>query len=126
MSQYLNASKKSAFVLGIFLPALETVRRFHQMADWHYLFAWLDDYLLGAFLIFAAWQANKNIVTGQKYLTAAWGGATAGLFLSFAGQLDHLAKPDPAPVSSLSVAVIKGVILIFCITNLTISLRAKV
>ena len=125
MNRTLNFSKKSAFALGIFLPALETIRRWHQMSDWHYFISWFDDYLLGSFLLFAAWQAHKNMVTGQKYLAAAWGAGTAGLFLSFFGQLDRLLQPDPAPIASIWVAVIKGAIFLFCIVNLVISLRAN-
>lgn len=125
MAITLNFAKRSAIALGIFLPALETVRRFHQMSDYHYFLAWFDDYMLGAFLLFAAWKAHKNIVTGQKYLAAGWGAATAGLFLSFISQLDRIAQPDPAPVSSVWVAAIKGGILLFCVVNLVVSLREQ-
>ena len=121
----LSFAKKSALVLGIFLPTLETIRRWHQMSDYHYFLAWFDDYMLGSFLLFAAWQAHKNIVTGQRFLAAGWGAATAGLFLSFIGQLDRLAQPDPAPVSSVWVAAIKGGILLFCVVNLVVSLKSE-
>ena len=124
MNTALNFSKKSAFALGAFLPALETIRRWHQMSDWHYFISWFDDYLLGGFLLFAAWQAHKNIVTGQKFLAAAWGAGTAALFLSFFGQLGRLSQPEPAPISSIWVAVIKGAIFSFCIANLIVSLKA--
>jgi hypothetical protein len=125
MTSALNFSKKAAFVLGVFLPVAETIRRWHQMTDWHYFISWFDDYLLGGFLLFAAWQAHKNIITGQKFLTAGWGAGTAALFLSFFGQLEKLSQPDPAPIASVWVAVIKGVIFLFCVVNLIISLQAR-
>jgi hypothetical protein len=117
----------AAFVLGAALPALETIRRWHQMSDPHYFLSWFDDYLLGAFLLFAAYKARKNAETGQKFLSAAWGAATAGLFLSFIGQLNalNLHTPDPAPVSSVWVAVIKGLILLLCLIALIGSLQAQ-
>ena len=125
MNRSLNYSKSAAIALGIFLPVAETIRRWHQMSDWHYFISWFDDYLLGGFLLFAAYQAHKNIVAGQKYLAAAWGAGTAALFLSFFGQLDRLSQPDPAPIASVWVAVIKGAIFLFCIVNLIICLRAQ-
>ena len=126
MNTSLTFSKKAAFALGLFLPVAETIRRWHQMSDWHYFISWFDDYLLGGFLLFAAWQAHKNMVTGQKFLAAGWGAGTAALFLSFFGQLEKLSKPDPAPIASVWVAVIKGAIFLFCIINLVISLRSQV
>jgi hypothetical protein len=125
MTVSLDFSRKAALVMGIFLPLLETIRRWHQMSDWHYFLAWFDDYLLGGFLLFAAWMAHKNMASGQKFLAAGWGAATAGLFLSFIGQLDRLTQPDPAPVSSIWVAAIKGMLMAFCIVNLTVSLQAQ-
>ena len=117
----------AAFVLGAVLPVLETIRRWHQMSQAQYFFSWFDDYMLGAFLLFGAYKAYQNIATGQKFLSAAWGAASAGLFLSFIGQLDalNLNTPDPAPVSSVWVAVIKGSILLLCIVALTGSLQAQ-
>jgi hypothetical protein len=111
MTVSLDFSRKAALVMGIFLPLLETIRRWHQM--------------LGGFLLFAAWMAHKNMASGQKFLAAGWGAATAGLFLSFIGQLDRLTQPDPAPVSSIWVAAIKGMLMAFCIVNLTVSLQAQ-
>jgi hypothetical protein len=121
----LNFSKRSALAMGVFLPVMETIRRYHQMPDWHYFLAWFDDYLLGGFLLFAAWRAHRDMLSGQRYLAAAWGAGTAGLFMSFAGQLDRLSQPDPAPISSVWVAVIKGCLLIFCLINLIISLQKQ-
>lgn len=123
MPKLTRFSIQAAFALGIALPLLETVRRYHQMTDLHFFFSWFDDYMLGGFLLFAAYKAHKNFESGQKILSAGWGAATAGLFLSFIGQLDHLNNSDPAPISSAWVAVIKGAILLLCITCLVGSLQ---
>lgn len=125
MNKFTRFSITAAFFLGILLPLLETIRRWHQRDELQYFFSWFDDYMLGAFLVFGAYKAHANIVTGQKFLSAAWGAAVAGLFLSFIGQLDHLNTPDPAPVSSYWVAVIKGTILLFCIVSLIGSLQDR-
>lgn len=123
MHKLTRFSINAACVLGIALPLLETVRRYHQMLHRQFFFSWFDDYMLGAFLLFAGYKAQKDFESGQKILSAGWGAATAGLFLSFIGQLDHLNNPDPAPVSSAWVAVIKGAILLLCIVCLLGSLQ---
>lgn len=123
MPKLTRFSINAAFVFGIALPLLETIRRWHQMAELRYFFSWFDDYMLGAFLLFGAYKAHKNFTAGQKILSAGWGAATAGLFLSFIGQLDHLNNPDPAPVSSVTVALIKGAILLLCVVCLVGSLQ---
>lgn len=123
MPKLSRFSINAAFALGIALPLLETVRRYHQMLDPHFFFSWFDDYMLGVFLLFAAYKARKDFESGQKVLSAGWGAATTGLFLSFISQLDHLNNPDPAPVSSAWVVVIKGAILLLCIVCLVGSLQ---
>jgi hypothetical protein len=123
MNKLARFSIYAALVLGIALPLLETVRRYHQMTDLHFFFSWFDDYMLGGFLLFAAYKAHQNFDSGQKILSAGWGAATAGLFLSFIGQMDHLNNPDPAPVSAAWVAAIKGTLLLLCILCLVGSLQ---
>ena len=78
MLKLTRFSISAAFVLGIALPLLETVRRYHQMLDPHFFFSWFDDYMLGGFLLFAAYKAHKDFESGQKILSAGWGAATAG------------------------------------------------
>ena len=115
----------TALAFGILIPLAETIRRWSQLTDITFFLLWFDDYLLGAFMIFAALKARRNPVVGEKYLAAAWGMATAGMFLSFAGQIQRLDQDDPAPISSLSVACIKGILLAIFFAFLLFSLRGK-
>jgi hypothetical protein len=85
---------------------------------------WLDDLLLGGFLLYAAWRTGRDPRGGQPYLAAAWG-VTAGMaYLSFFGQLQRLSEPDPAPIGAAWVVGIKGIGLLLAITALVITLKA--
>ena len=119
----IKISMYLAFAGGILTPLLETIRRWHQLSDSRYFISWFDDYLIGGFLFFAALKTYKSIAKGQKYLTAAWGLATGMAFYSFFGQLQSLDQPDPVPVSSSTVAIIKGIMLLACIVCLVFSLE---
>jgi hypothetical protein len=118
----IRVSMNVAFIGSILVPVLETIRRYHQMSDLHYFISWFDDYLIGGFLFFAAWKTLKSPFNGQRFLIAAWGFATGMIFGSFFIQLQAIHQPDPAPVSSGTVVVIKGIMFITCIVNLILAL----
>ncbi len=71
------------FIGGIGIPILETIRRWHQLTDLHHFINWFDDYLMGAFLLFAAWKTYQSAEIGKPYLCSAWGAATGMMFMSF-------------------------------------------
>lgn len=119
----VKVSMYIAFVGGILTPVLETIRRWNQMSDLTNFMSWFDDYLIGGFLFFAAWKTFKSPANGEKFLIAAWGIATGMIFGSFLYQLQIINQPDPAPVSSASVAVVKGIMLLICITSLILALN---
>ena len=112
-----------AVFYGLFLPIGETVRRWHQLKDFSMWPAWLDDILIGAFLLYAVWQFNKDHVSGQRWLAAAWGCACGMGYFSFFGQLARIGEVDPGPMSTHSMLLMKGVGLLLAIAALCISLR---
>ena len=116
----------TAFAGGIITPVLETIRRWHQMSDLHYFMFWFDDYIIGGFLFFAAWKTSRYAANGYRYLIAAWGFATGMAFGSFFSQLQRIDQPDPAPVASSTVAIIKGIMLLICVVSLTLALQHTV
>jgi hypothetical protein len=123
VNRYLFVSKNLAFLLGVFLPLAETVRRWNQLTHLQYFVNWFDDYLFGVFLLLAAWKTHKDEVNGQKYLSAAWGVATGALFLSTFGQLERLGQPDPAQASIIGLVVTKGMLLVIALIGMVLSLR---
>jgi hypothetical protein len=118
----IKISMYIAFVGGILTPVLESVRRWHQISDIRYFMTWFDDYIIGSFLVFAAWRTHKSIAKGRKYLIASWGIATGMSFYSFFSQLQAINHPDPAPVSTSTVAIVKGIMFLVCIISLLFSL----
>lgn len=112
-----------AVFYGLFLPIGETVRRWHQLNDIHMWPAWLDDILIGAFLLYAAWRLGKDRVSGQRWLASAWGCACGMGYFSFFGQLARIGEVDPGPLSTHSMLMMKGVGLLLAIAALCVSLR---
>jgi hypothetical protein len=119
----IQFSRWLAIVGGIVTPLAETIRRW---STWQEsppnLF---DDYIMGAFLLYAAWRTGKDVYSGQRFLAAAWAFACGLGYYSFFGQLKSLRlhEPDPAPIPSEWVAVIKGFALAMAILALVISLK---
>lgn len=119
----IQFSRWLAIVGGILAPLLETMRRW---STWRESPANLfDDYLLGAFLLYGAWRTGKNLREGQRVLAAAWGFACGLGYYSFFGQWQSLrsGQPDPAPISSEWVLLIKGIAVLLAVVALVVSLR---
>lgn len=119
----IQFSRRLAIVAGILFPIAETIRRW---STWRQSPANLfDDYIMGAFLLYAAWRTGKDVRSGQRVLAAAWAFACGLGYYSFFGQLQsmRLGELDPAPISSEWVLVIKGVAVTLAIVALVLSLR---
>ena len=119
----IRLSRNLAILIGILAPLLDTIRRWHTWTEWPP--AMLDDYLLGALLLFGAWRVGKDPIDGQRYLSAAWGVALGMVVLSFVGQIEGImhSRSDPAPVSSEWVAAVKGIGLLIVLIGLIASLK---
>jgi hypothetical protein len=116
-------SRRLAIIFGILTPLAETIRRRRQLGQLSVWPLWLDDYIIGAMLLYGAWRVSKDIRSGRRFLAAAWGFTCGMAYSSFFGQLAHLNEPDPAPIPSSWVAVIKGVGLALAILALAGSLK---
>jgi len=119
----IQFSRRLAIVAGILVPLAETIRRW---STWQQSPASLfDDYIIGAFLLYAAWRTGKDLRSGQRFLAAAWAFACGLGYYSFFGQLNsmRLGQRDPAPISSEWVLVIKGIAVTLAIIALVVSLR---
>jgi hypothetical protein len=116
-------SRNLAFVLGFITPVLETVRRWSTWRDDPP--ALFDDYILGGLLLYGAWRVTRDARTGQRFLAAGFAFMCGMAYYSFFAQLHNarMGVPDPAPISSTWVAVIKGVGLALGVLGLVLSLR---
>jgi hypothetical protein len=119
----IQFSRRLAIVAGIVTPLAETIRRW---STWQQSPANLfDDYIMGAFLLYAAWRTGKDLRDGQRVLAAAWAFACGLGYYSFFGQLKsmRLGERDPAPISSEWVLLIKGLAVTLAVIALVVSLR---
>jgi len=118
----ISISRYFAIALGILTPLAETIRRWSTWRENPASF--FDDYILGAFLLVGAWRTGKDVRSGRPFLAAAWAFMCGMAYNSFFGQLENnrLGLADPAPISSGSVAAIKGIGLALGIICLVFSL----
>jgi hypothetical protein len=116
-------SRGLAYVFGIALPVLETIRRWSQLGDLAVWPFWLDDLLLGAVLLIAARLTADHSYSNAKYLAAAWGIVCGMAWPSFFGEILHLDTPDPAPIPTGWVAAIKGIGFLLAIVALIGALK---
>lgn len=121
----MRFSRISAVVLGVFVPIAETVRRWSTWQEAP--LALFDDYILAALVLYGAWMVGRDFRRGQCFLAAAWGIVCGVGYGSFFGQLHRLqqGEPDPAPIPSAWVAVIKGALFALAILALIATLRAR-
>jgi hypothetical protein len=117
----MTFARRLALLAGVVLPIGEIARRWHQLGDPRLFFAWFDDVLIGAFLLYGAWRAGRDAVTGQASLAAAWGFTLAIAIGSFFTGL--FGDADPTGASRAVVVAIKGVMLALNVAALVSVLR---
>ncbi len=117
-------SRALAYAGGVLLPILETVRRWHQLGDpWVWPF-WLDDWIIGLFLIYGAWRTRSQVERGRPILAAAWGFACGLGYASFFSDLVDVSA-DPSGLPSTTVAALKGAMLALGLAALVATIRSK-
>lgn len=124
MTAGLQFSRRLAILAGAVLPLVETLRRWDQLSDLANWPFWLDDFAIGGFLLYGAWQTRTADRRGVSTLAAAWGFACAMGYNSFFGQLAQLSQSDPSGLQSSVVVSIKGVMLVAAIAALIVTLRS--
>lgn len=87
-----------AIIIGVTCIPFELTRRWHQLTDLHYFFAWFDDIIMGSFLLWGVWKTYRSR-NGQRYLTAAWGFASGLIYSSLFFQFANRDLPDPSGIS---------------------------
>jgi hypothetical protein len=110
---------KMAWVMGIALPVLETARR---KTNFHPIAFYLDDFIAGGLLLWAAYASERKRSYGPGLLSASWGIVCGGFYYSFFGQLQN-AQGDISGVANVYVVLIKGLLFAAAIVALVLSLR---
>jgi hypothetical protein len=103
-SKVSSINRFLALLLGIALPLTEAIRlRINAWGNWPF---WANDYILGAFLLYAFWKTRRDYARGQSVLAAAWGLACGMLYMSF---FSHLVRSrGPFSNTSLSNDLLTG------------------
>ena len=115
-------SRRLAIIIGVLLPLAETVRRWPL---WHeYPPDYLDDFLIGAFLLYSAWRYSRDPVRGRILLAAAWAFACGIGYGSFFGHIRHFEMRDPSGIPHIWVVTILGAGLILCVLALVTTIRS--
>ena len=117
----MTFARRLALLAGIVLPIGEIARRWHQLGDPRLFFAWFDDILIGAFLLYGAWRAGRDPAAGQATLAAAWGFTLAIAIGSFSSGV--FGDADPTGASRTVVVAIKAVMLVLAVGALVSVLR---
>jgi hypothetical protein len=116
----LKFSRKLALATGPVLPILETIRRIRIGGDFVW---WLDDYLIGLFLIGGALLARRNPDHGRIYLASAWGFTLGMGYVSFFSHLQRNNEIGAAQSYNGPVIGVVGVGMILATLGLIGSLR---
>jgi len=104
-----------AIILALGLIIGETIRRF---GEWGYWARWMDDYLMGLFLIIPGVMILKKIDFGKKILIAGWGINVGMLYGSFFSKVAPNSVEFQSNIQSDFLILLIGLGLLTSITGL--------
>ena len=107
----------AAYILGVALPVLEVCRR---RADFSDIPGYIDDFIVGALLVYSARSSVRERRHSRTLLAAAWGILCGGLWSSFFGQLHSTTPNDISGLPNAAIVLFK--LLIFCIAIICLAL----
>jgi hypothetical protein len=110
----------AAYVMGVGLPMLETLRR---RTNFETISGYVDDYIAGALLLYAAHAVTHGKRSGPVLLVVAWAVLSGGLYGSFFWQLESGASHDVSGLPNGTVVAIKGVLYAISLAGLVLSAR---
>lgn len=113
----------AAYAMGVVLPLLEALRRRTNFDD---LPSYIDDFIAGALLLYAARSATQGRPGGPVLLVVAWAVLCGGLYGSFFGQLSSAATHDVGGLPNGTVVVIKGVLYAIALVGLVFASRSAI
>ena len=83
----------------------------------------VDDYLIGAFLLYGAWRCARDIRDGQRYLAAAFAFGCGIGYPSFIDHMSTMNQPDVGHIPHVPLAIIIGLMWALGLWCLVICLR---
>jgi hypothetical protein len=116
----MNFETTTAYILGVALPILEVCRRRTHFDD---IPGYLDDFIVGALLLWGAYAATRKKRYGPSLLVAAWGILCGGMWASFFGQLQNSGQADISGLPNTVVLLIKLAVYGIAIASLALAIR---
>ena len=111
----------AAYAMGVALPVLEALRR---RTNFETISGYVDDFIAGALLLYAARAVSRKQPRGPVLLAAAWAVLCGGLYGSFFHQVGSGASHDVSGLANPTVVLIKGVLFAVALVALGLSVRA--
>jgi hypothetical protein len=110
----------SAFVVGILLPALETVRR--GLGHWTVNFTtMLEDYVAGGLLLVGAFACTRSKSYAPRLLLVGWAYVTGMMGSSFWDQLESTIRGVDLEPNNSAVLAFKLILWATCLISLVSS-----
>jgi hypothetical protein len=109
----------AAYAMGVALPVLEVLRR---RTNFETISGYVDDFIAGALLLYAARAASRGKPSGPVLLVAAWAILCGGLYNSFFYQVG--ASHDVSGLPNPTVVLIKGALYAVALIALVLSVRS--
>jgi hypothetical protein len=106
-----------AVVIGVGLSLGETIRSWGVHRP---IFAVVDDYVMGVFLVGAALWGNRRGT--YAFFSAAFGFSSGMLYGSFFGHLSRLSEPDPGHIPQKLLTLLIGLAFSGSVLGLALSL----
>ena len=110
----------AAYAMGIGLPLLEALRR---RTNFDTISGYVDDFLAGALLLWAARAASLGRPNAGRLLAAAGGVLCGGLYSSFFWQLESDAARDVSGLANATVVGVKAALYAVSLVALFLSVR---
>jgi len=110
----------AAYCLGVALPVLEVCRR---RADFSDIPGYIDDFIVGAVLLFAARSAVRERPYSRTLLAAAWGLLCGGLWSSLFGQIFSATHNDISGLPNTVVIFLK--LFVYCVAIICLVLSVR-
>ena len=115
-----------AYLMGIVFIVGETSRRGFEYFSVNAT-TMVEDYLCGLLLLFAAIAYSRKHTQAPKFIAAAWGYATGGMFVPFFAHLEAYTQGvtfrADHPHEDLNSVILKGVIWGICLVCFIITMR---
>jgi uncharacterized membrane protein YdcZ (DUF606 family) len=109
--------------MGVCLPLGEAVRRRTNFENFH---SYVDDFIIGALLLYAASAVTRGHTSGRVLLVVAWAVLCGGLYGSFFFQLFSTQAQDIGGLPNQVVVVIKGALYAVALVGLWLSSRTAI